>query len=159
MAALVNPDGPLIIQTLCVGGVNSNLGRWNAGDIDDMIANSLINLVQIEYDYAVELLTEAGKDDQNLSATDHAAATKGLMYAIGYQLLESDLASTERMPAEPQNGIHRDEYNKRKNNFFAKAGLAWKSIGINSKYYVDQFKGMPPTKFVDFTPRYGINQY
>lgn len=157
--ALVNPNGGQIIATLAVGGAASEFGRWTAEDIDYMIANSLINIVQIEYDYAVELLTDAGKDDQLLSDEDYAAATKGMIYAIGYQLLEADLASTESMPAEPNNGIHREEYNKRKNNFFGKAGLAWKSIGITSKYYVDAFKGNPPTRFVDTRPNYGLDCY
>lgn len=157
--ALVNPTGQQIIATLSLGGAASDFGRWTAEEINSHIANSLINLVQIEYDYAVELLTDAGLDDQALSDADYAAATKGMIYAIAYQLLEADLASTESMPAEPNAGIHREEYNKRKNNFFAKAGLAWKSIGITSKYYVDQFLGMPRTSFVDFTPNYGINSY
>lgn len=151
---LKDPNGGQIIATLCVGDTGSNFGRWSAEDIDGHIANSLINLVAQERNYAIELLTAAGLDYMALSDTDYAAATKGMVYAIGYQLLELDLSSTESMPAEPNGGIHRDEMNKRKNNLFGLAGLAWKSIGITSKYYIDVFKGMPATRFVDFTPNY-----
>ena len=155
MPALIQPTGTQIIDSLSLSsGEATYFGRWNSARIDFHIANSLVNLIGIEYDYAVELIQAAGLDESALSATNYPIATSALLYAIAYRLLDADVNSQERMGGESDLAIHRTEMRTRANNYFKMAGYKWKEMGITSKYYQSATVGFPETTFVDFQNDY-----
>lgn len=150
MAALVSPDHLQIIATLCPGGVASQFGTWTAEDIRLFLAdtNNLLNPIAEEYNYAVDLILAGGLDDQDLSATNYPIATRAMMYAIAYRLLQMDLASSEQMAAEPNQGINRKEIGMKMDTYYRLAGLEWLKMGIESKYHIKATIGYADTGFV-----------
>lgn len=158
MPALAQPTPNEVIATLSIGGVAGKFGRWDGQTLTDYVAGALVDPLEEEYDYAVEIIQDAGLDDQNLTATQYAAALKGLMNAIAYRLLDLDWNSAVQIPAEPDNALHRKHYQTQMAIHFKRAGYAWKGIGITSKYYQSATAGFPATGFVQNCPD-SLNSY
>jgi len=149
MPALVEPTGTQILDALTISdGMANQFGRWTAAAIDFHIANSLVNVVGAEYDYAVAILLEAGIVAASLTAAQYPIATQAMLYAIGYRLLKLDLESSVNMPVEPNLGINRAEMNTKMNNYFKLAGLEWQKLSIDSQYYQAATVGFSDTAFV-----------
>lgn len=148
MPTLTLPTPNEIIGSLSVAGLVGNFGRWSAQSLTTYLADSLFDPTTEEFDYAKELILAAGLDYTNLSATNYAIANKALICAIGYRLLEIDLQGQNAIAAEPNDAIHRKNYNQRMTNLFQKAGYYWKEMDITSKYYQAATVGFPATTFV-----------
>lgn len=123
-------------------------------NIDNHVTNSLVNVVTPEYTYSVELLTAAGIDDQNLTATEYATANKAMLYAIAYRLLDLDAQTQIQFPSEPNSGNMRAQLVRQKDQYWRLAGLAWLDLGITSKYYQASTTGFADTVFVQNSSDY-----
>jgi hypothetical protein len=144
MATLAQPTGAQILATLVPSGAGTQLGTWNEEMIDAYIADALVNVVTQEFDYASDLLTDAGFVPSALTSAEWNVATMAMLYGIGYQLLQMDEATQTTISNEVQGGIRQATYNSRASQFFQMAELEWNKSPIsifNTKYYKNHTGG------------------
>ena len=138
MPALAQPTGSEIMNTLVPSGDGGALGSWTEQTIDDYVASALVNVVTAEFDYASELLTDAGFTPASLSTADWNKATAAMLYGIGYQLTGFDFAANTPISGE-NGGVRVDAYMKADSRYYNAAGRAWASLGITTSKYARNY--------------------
>lgn len=134
MPALAQPTGAQIIATLMPGGDGGQLGAWTADAIDDYVTNALVNEVSQEFDYASEVLTDAGYTPASLTQAQWDIATMAMVYGIAYQLLVVDRVSQSTISGEMNGGIRDFAYVSGNYSYSDLADLEWLKLGITSRY-------------------------
>jgi hypothetical protein len=134
MPALAQPTGEEIIATLVPSGGGAMLGTWSADKIDAYITDALVNVVTQGFNYASDLLTDAGYNPATLTQANWDIATMAMLYGIAYELLNLDRNSQTTISEEREGGIRKYAYQSSGFTYSDLAGQEWEKLGITSRY-------------------------
>lgn len=131
MAILTAPTIPQLFTYATSAGDSAGLiGRWTNDILTGYVAAlpTQLNPITVKYNQAVGLLDGLGLDDQNLTDAQFVQAWEALVYAVCYDLLSRDVSGFT-LPAEQSTKLE-ESYSQRMYDYFHRAGLAWKTLGM-----------------------------